>query len=219
MKTLCSVIIFGFAVISATANDVETRRAEETGKRYAQYETLAGRVYKDVLVTKIDDAGIYINHADGAARLRFEHLSPEQRQHFGITKEGATEIYEQELKAQAAYEAKVAEQQKAKRELLAKETAARIEAERLAAAKAPQVVIAPKIVSTLEIPTLPIVNGTGAGVLYGTRRYNPSRSAYYYGSGYASPGNYGYYPGPYHHYSPKHCPPTQHGSIFHFTIK
>lgn len=217
MNLLCSVIIFGFAVISVTASDVETRRAEETGKRYAEYQTMAGRVYKDVLVTKIDDAGIYLNHADGAARLRFEHLSPEQRKQFGITKEGAAAVYAQEMKAQAAHEAKVKEQQKAKRELLAKETAARIEVERVAAAKAlvEKKEIAPKIVSTVEIPTLPTVNGSGTGVLYGTRRYNSSRSTHYYNGGYRY-----YSPTYYPHYTPSsHCKPAHHGSIFHFTIK
>lgn len=227
MKKICSVIFLGFAVISSAMADVEKHRAEETGKRYKEYKTFAGRVYTDVLVTKIDDAGIYLNHADGAARLRFEHLSPDQRKHFGITEAGATEIYAQELKAQAAHEAKVEVEQKAKRELLAKETAARIEAERLAAAKAPTPApvekkeIAPKIVSTIEIPTLPTVNGSGTGVIYSTRRYNPSRSAYYYNGGYAYPGGYSYYSPTYYPHTPPsgHCKPAHRGSIFHFTIK
>lgn len=210
--------------MTATADDVETRRAEETGKRYAEYETLAGRVYKDVLITKITDAGISISHADGVARLEFDQLSPEQKKRFGITKEGAAEIYAQEMKRRAAYEAEVAELQKAQRELLAKQTAARIEAERLAAEKALQEKkeVATTVVSTVEIPTFPTIKRSETGVIYPSRRYTPSRSTYYYGGGYYThPASYGYYHGHYpSYYHPRvHCNSTHRGSIFHFTIK
>jgi hypothetical protein len=221
MKKLCSVLFFGFAVISASAEDVEKRRAEETGKKYKEYTTLEGRVYKDVTITKITDAGVSITHADGLARLRFEQLTPEQRKDFGITKEGAAAVYTEEMKAQAAYEAKVEvqqkEQQKAKDELLAKQTAALLAAEM---AVRPQQIHSSKIESTLEIPTYPVIRGSGNAVLYGTRRYTPSSTNYNYNGGYAYPAGYGYYPSYYPNYSPPgHCHPTQRNSIFHFTIK
>ncbi len=222
MKKLCSVLFFGFAVISASAKDVEKRRAEETGKKYKEYVTVSGRVYRDVTITEITDAGVSITHADGLSRLRFEQLTPEQRKDFGITKEGAAAVYTEEMKVQAAYEAKVEaqqkEQQNAKDELLAKQTAALLEAEK---AVRPQKIISSKIESTLEIPTYPVIRGSGNAVLYGTRRYTPSSTNYYYNGGYGYPAGYGYYsPTHHHHYSPtEHCPPTQRGSIFHFTIK
>jgi hypothetical protein len=225
MKKLCGLLFFGFAMISASAEDIEKRRAEETGKKYKEYTTLEGRVYKDVTITEITDAGISISHADGLARLRFEHLTPEQRKDFGITKEGAAAIYAGEMKVQAAYEAKVEahqkEQQKAKDELLLKQTVALLEAERLAAERAQRQAVATKIESTVEIPAFPVIRGSDNAVLYGNRRYSPSRTTYYSDGGYFYPGNYGYYsPAYYPHQAPSnHCTPTHRNSIFHFTIK
>lgn len=226
MKKLCGVIFLGFAVITASANDIEKRRAEETGKKYKEYTTLAGRVYKDVTITEINDAGISITHADGLARLRFEHLTPEQRKDFGITKAGAATVYAEEMKAQAAYEAQVKaealEQQKANDELFAKQTAALLEAERLAAERSQKQALATKIESTIEIPAFPVIRGSENAVLYPTQRYySPSRTAYYGSGGYVYPSSGGYYyPTYYAPYSPsKPCKPSHRGSIFHFTIK
>lgn len=230
MKTLCSLLFLGFAVISASADEIEKRRAEETGKKYKEYTTLEGRVYKDVTITAINDAGISITHADGLARLRFEHLTPEQRKDFGITKEGSTAIYTEEMKAQAAYEAKVdAElkaQQKAREELLAKQETARLEAELLAAQRAQKQALATKIESTVEIPGFPVIRGSENAVLYGNQRQSSTRTTYYYDGPYIHHGGNGYYyPSYYSPYSPtyytpnRHCHPVQRGSIFHFTIK
>lgn len=153
MKLLCTLFFLGLAVMPAGAGDagdasaVQQRRAEETGKTYQVFETRLGWTYRDVTVTKITDAGISIIHADGTARLGYERLTPEQRETFGITKEGAEAMYAKEEKAQAAYEAQIAakqkkwqeEQQKAREErqkaheaLVAKQ-AARLEAEQLLA--------------------------------------------------------------------------------------
>lgn len=233
MKKLCGIIFLGFSVITASANDIEKRRAEETGKKYKEYTTLAGRVYKDVTITEINDAGISITHADGLARLRFEHLTPEQRKDFGITKAGAAMVYAEEMKAQTDYEAKVQaeakEQQKANDELFAKQTAALLEAERLAAERAQKQALATKIESTVEIPAFPVIRGSENAVLYPTQRYSPSRTTYYGSGGYVYPssgGGYyyqpagGYYYPTYSPYTPsKPCKPVHRGSIFHFTIK
>jgi hypothetical protein len=226
MKILLRLYLIGFAVVSATAADIETNRAEETGKKYEQFETLAGRVYQDVQITRISDAGISITHADGAARLRFEDLSPEQRKQFGITKEDAAAIYAREMKAAAAYEAKVEEQQKAKRELLAKQNEARLEAARLAAltAQIPKKVTASNIQSTVEIPSFPTINGANNRVLYGSPYQSRTRITNYdgggYYGGYVYPSSYGYYPSHYSNHYPSRtdCKPTQR-SMFHFTIR
>jgi hypothetical protein len=221
MKKLCSILLFGFTMISASAEDVAKRRAEETGKKYKEFETVSGQVYRDVTITEITDAGVSITHADGLSRLRFEHLKPEHRKAFGITQDGGAAIYAEEMKAQAAYEAKVEaqlkEQQKAKDELLAKQMAALLEAEKTVK---PQKIVTSNIESNVEIPTYPIIRGTDNAVLYGTRRYTPSNTTYYQNGGYVYPGGYGYYPSYQPQYYPHgHCPPAQRGSIFHFTIK
>jgi hypothetical protein len=225
----CCLVLLGFALTSASFADVEKHRAEETGKFYKEFETVAGRVYREVRITNIDDAGISITHADGLARLRFEHLKPEHRNHFGISKEGSAAVYAKENSEQAAFEAKVKaqaeEQEKAKREFIAKQTAAMHEAQLLAAEIAQRQqkqIAATQIESSLEIPAFPTIKGSDSGVFYGSRRYSPTRSTYYYGGGgYVYPSSYGYHPGHYHSYNPHgtRCAPTQRGSIFHFTIK
>lgn len=220
MINLRSLIFSGFALIAVASADVETRRAEEVGKRYEQYVTSAGKVYRDVSISKITDAGVSIIHAEGVARLGFEELSAEQRKDFGITKEGAAEIDAKEMEFTAAYKAKVEEQQKAKREKDAKYMAALVEVERLAAEKAlrERNQFATTIESTLEIPAFPTIKGLNNGVFYGTGRHTPYRNSYYGGYGYPA----------YHGYSPRfhrnyystggRCSSSQR-SIFHFTIK
>ncbi|MFN4873284.1 MAG: hypothetical protein ACK5JP_05705 [Akkermansiaceae bacterium] len=237
MKKVCGLFFFGFAVMSASADDIEKRRAEETGKKFKEYQTVSGQVYRDVTITKITDAVISITHADGLARLRFEHLKPDQRKEFGITQEGAEAIYTMEMKAKTAYEvevlAKQREQQKANEELLATQTIALLEAERLAAIRVQKQQVATKIESTMEIPVFPNIRGSNNSVLYPTQRYSPSQKAIYCGSGgyvyptsyggyYYSHGNGGYYnPGHHHHYSPTRpsCPTNQRNSIFSIRIK
>lgn len=237
MKKVCGLLFFGFVVISASADDIEKRRAEETGKKFKEYQTVSGQVYRDVRITKITDAGISITHADGLARLRFEHLKPDQRKEFGITQEGAEAIYTKEMKAKAAYEvevlAKQREQQKTNEELLAKQTIALLAAERLVAERAQNQQAATKIESALKIPDFPHIRGSNNSVLYPTQRSSPTQKAIYYGGGgyvypssyggyYYSPGNGSYYnPGHHHHYSPRRpsCPTNQRNSIFSITIK
>jgi|688.fasta_scaffold08014_10 hypothetical protein len=237
MKKVFGLFFFGFAVISASADDIEKRRAEKTGKKFKEYHTVSGQVYRNVTITKITDAGISITHADGLARLRFEHLKPDQRKEFGITQEGAEAIYSREMKAKAAYEvevlAKQREQQKAHEELLAKKTLALLEAERLAATRDQKQQVATKIESTLEIPILPNIRGSNNSVLYPTQRYSPSQKAIYYSNGgYVYPGSYGgyyYSPGSGHYYNPGHhhhdspvrpsCPTNQRNSVFSIRIK
>jgi hypothetical protein len=221
MKNFYCLIFFGIGLVSATAADVETRRAEELGKRYEQYQSTSGIVYRDVRITKITDAGVSIIHAEGVARLGFEELSPEQRTDFGITKEGATQFDAKEMDITAAYKAKVEEQQKAKRQNDAKYIAALLEAERLAAEKAlrEKNERVATIESTGEIPVFPTITGSDGG-FYQTRRHSRYRSTYQHGGGYPYPVSYGYYPRYYHNYYPARtgCN-THYGSIFHFTIK
>lgn len=221
MKRLCGMIFLGLVLVSAA--DVETRRAEEVGKTYKEYKAATGRVYQDVTITAINAGGISLTHADGTARLRFEHLTPEQREKFGITQNAAAEIYAAEQKAKAAQEAKLAEQEKAHQEWLAKQVAAKAKSDEWLAENPSGVIRHGKTVieSTLEIPTFPIIKSSQGGVLYGDPRHSPSRTTYYHG-GYVYPAAYGYHPGRYYYpYQPprSHCTPTHRNSIFHFTIK
>jgi hypothetical protein len=223
-KSVYSLILLGFSVMALNASEIEARRAAEVGKKYDRMTTATGQVYERVIVSKVSDAGISITHADGLARLRYEQLTAEQREYFGITKEGAAAVYGEEAKQKAAYEAKVAEQQKATREFIEKHEVAMAKAE---LAEAQRTQRQPVVESTLEIPTLPNVRRTQSGVLYTTNGQPGNRgSTYYvpsgyYPGGYVYPGSYGYYPAPYHNHHPQHndCRPVIRGPIINFTIK
>jgi hypothetical protein len=113
-------------------NNIEERRAESMGTKLQSFVTMNGRVYEDVKITQINDGGISFTHAAGAARLRFDDLSPEQRKYFGIAEDTAAVIYRREQEARLVYEKQV-EVREAARKKAAEEMA---EAQRLAAEKA-----------------------------------------------------------------------------------
>ncbi len=223
MKKLIGLICFGVFVLSADAGDVQKRRAEETGRTYKEYATASGRVYQNVIITSINDAGISLTHADGTARLRFEHLTPEQREKFGITQEGATAVYAAEQKAKAEHEAKLAEQEKAHQEWLAKQVSAKSKADQLLADHPSGLIQQGKTVieSTLEIPNLPPIQSSDGSVLYGNTGQNSYRGPIRSHGGYVYPAGY-YYPSRYYAPYPvpqQQCTPFYRKSIFHFTIK
>lgn len=185
MKLPCALLALGLALMPAGASEIEARRAEEIGKTHKVYETGDGRVYRDVTVTSITDAGISIRHAEGTARLGFERLSAEQREQFGITREGAAALLARERNARAAYEAHLAakqkewqeKQQQAREELLARQAAARLEAQR-----EPEAREATSIVSVLEVPRFPIIRGSDNQILYPIQSDSRPRGRTYSGS-------------------------------------
>lgn len=221
MKKFCLLLFFGIAAVSTTFADVETRRNDEIGKRYEQYQSSSGRVYRETRITKITDAGVSFIHAEGVARLGFDDLSPEQRTDFGITKEGAARFNAQEMKFTESYVAKAEEQQKAKRLIYAKFMAGLLEARRLATWK--ELKEKNEMVATIEssgeIPSFPSVSHSDGG-FYETRRHSHYRSRYQNRGNYAYPASYGYYPRYYRsHYPIRTGCHSHYGSIFHFTIK
>lgn len=223
-RVFCGLILLILPALTLNASEIEERRAAEVGKKYDRWVTATGKVYDSVIVSNVSDAGISITHADGLARLRYEQLTNQQREHFGITKEGSAAIYIQEAKSQAAYEAKVSEQEKTKLEFLEKHKIALAKAEQAATQRAQQ---QPIVQSTLEIPVFSNVRRTQSGVLYSTNGHPASRgSTYYipsgyYPGGYVYPYNHGYYPSPYQSHYPQHnrCHTVNRAPIINFTIK
>ena len=174
---------------SQQSESIEERRAEAMGKRLDQFVTMAGRVYRDVKITKISDGGISFFHEDGAARLRFGDLTPEQRRYFGIEVEDAAAVYAWERKARAAYEKEVEEREKIRSELAAKEAAERAKAQRLAYEKAEKArEIAAAALPAETIPTHPTIKRVDSGHRYSSR-YS-SYSSYYPGHTYYQPVRY-----------------------------
>lgn len=240
MKLLSALLCLGLAAFPASAShasDVDTRRAEEAGKTYKVFKTRLGWTYRDVTVTKITDAGISIIHSDGTARLGYERLTPEQREAFGVTRDGEKAVHAEEYQNKAAHEAEIvarqkkwqAEQvarQKAYEERVAQQAAARMEAERseaLAALEQPQ--NDTSIVSVLEVPHFPIIRGYDNQVFrpmqgytrsYRTRHYGSNRTTIYtggYGGTYGTPVRYsnGCYPS-YHSRGGSYRPSHHRGS-------
>lgn len=229
MNSLSTLSLFflSLAVMPLSASNVEQKRAEEVGKTYKVFGANNAQVYHDVTVTKITDAGITIMHSDGLARLRYDHLSAEQREKFGITREDAEAIYAKEEKARAAYEALVAakererevarqkaeqERQQAREAMLAKQ-AALLEVDQLLAEhsaaehlEAPQAQAQAEatntasIVSTVELPHFPIIRGYDKEIFRPMQGYTRSYRSRHYGSGTAYPVYYG---GSYGY--PSHC--------------
>ena len=195
--------------------NIEERRAEAMGKRLECFETMAGRVYQDVRITKISDAGISFSHADGAVRLRFADLSPEQRRYFGISREDAATIYARELKARENYERKVEEKENARRELAEKEAAERAELERLAMEKAEQKqTAAAEIESTETIPLYPTIKRVDS-IRRSSSRHSSYRS-YYGGFRYSYPVRFNCRP-TYRHRG-RGCRPV-FGTGIHFSVR
>lgn len=135
MKIPLSVLLAGFCVSMAVA-DVETRRAQALGKPMETFRTMEGRNYRDVLITKIDGGGVSFKHADGAARLRFDELSPGQRKVFGLDEETAAEVYRKEAVRRAEYETLVEKRSEERRVRAEKKAAEREEARQNAMAAA-----------------------------------------------------------------------------------
>lgn len=194
---------------------VEERRAEAMGQRLERFETMAGRVYRDVWITKITEAGISFSHAAGAARLRFEDLSPEQRRYFGINRKDAAEVYAREMKARLAYEKQVEEKEKTRREQAAKEAAKRAELERLAMEKAEKNRAASASEPAETIPLYPTIKRVDSGGRRYSSRYS-SYGSYYGGYGYRYPVRYNYRPA--FRYGGGRCLPIYRSGV-HFTIR
>lgn len=181
MKTSRFVLLAGLG-LSVAFGDVETRRAEALGKPMETFRTLEGRIYQDVVITKINSGGVSFKHSDGAARLRFDDLSPAQRKYFGIDERTAAKVYRKEAERRAAYELlveKLATERRiaAEERAVAREKARQIAMEAAAAAKSEKVADQPAVTIPLY-PTIQRVN-TRPHRSRSYREYSPYYGGYY----------------------------------------
>jgi len=86
------------------ANVLDQRRAALSGKSFNEFQTADGKTYKNGMVTKIDDGGVSLRHADGTARLRFQDLNSEEHAYFGLDGELAAAAHQKESTNRVAYE-------------------------------------------------------------------------------------------------------------------
>ena len=181
MKPVGLLLVAGLC-LPLFAEDVESRRAEALGSFMKTFRTLEGKTYSEVVITRVNDGGVSFNHADGAVRLRFSDLSPDQQKYFGITKEAAARTYEKENARQAAYEIAVAERNEKFRAAAEKKAAEFEELRRLEPIAAAEVDSSEKSVGTIPpYPTLQRVDTR-------PRRFRTYGS---YGRFYGSPVYYG----------------------------
>lgn len=201
MKIPGTVLLAGFCVSMAVA-DVETRRAEALGKPMETFRTMEGRTYRDVVFTKIDGGGVSFKHADGAARLRFDELSPGQRKYFGLDEKTAAEVYRKEAERRAAYEKLVEIRTEERRVRAEKEATEREEARQNAMAAAAEEFAKAVVEPTATIPPYPTIKRVDTRVRR-SRSYGSSYSPFY-------GGYYGY--SPYSSYRPSHYSGWHSGS-------
>lgn len=83
---------------------VERQRQRLLGLTYPELTVATGRIYQDVAVAAIDDAGVLIRHRDGSARLTYGVLTDEQRAQFAMCGEAAGVAEKREREMAAAYE-------------------------------------------------------------------------------------------------------------------
>ncbi len=80
------------------------QRAHAQGMKFASLESRNGRVFEQVLVTSVDDAGVSIRHQDGSTRLRYGDLTDEQRLFFVMDEASALAAEDTERRNSLAYE-------------------------------------------------------------------------------------------------------------------
>lgn len=96
---------------SAARNDViKERRSRAVGQELGQIVVRDGRSFEQVRIVSVDDAGVSIRHAHGAATLRYSELTSGQQEHFGLIEELATAAEERERQEIAAFEQHIADE-------------------------------------------------------------------------------------------------------------
>lgn len=203
MKIPHFILLVGFG-LSMAAADVETRRAEALGKPMETFRTMEGRIYQDVVITRINAGGVSFKHADGAARLRFDELSPGQRKYFGLDEETAAEVYRKEAERREAYEKLVAKRTEERLLRAENETAERQEAKQIAMAAAAAQIAKSADEPTATIPLRPTIQRVDIRVRR-SRSYGSSYSPFY-------GGYYGY--SPYSSYRPSYRGGFRSGSYY-----
>ncbi|MEP4078961.1 hypothetical protein [Haloferula sp.] len=79
------------------------RREASIGLELESLAGLNGRVYKDVEITSVTEAGLIINHSSGIARLVASDLTTEQQVEFGIDSEASRNAVAIESQKASAY--------------------------------------------------------------------------------------------------------------------
>lgn len=91
-------------LVAARAGWLRERREAAVGRSFAEFRGAGGRVYREVVITRVTEIGIEFRHATGVARLAAAELSGDQRDAFGLESESALAALADEREAAEAYE-------------------------------------------------------------------------------------------------------------------
>lgn len=83
---------------------IQNQRMNALGRKFGSFALKDGRTFRNVSITGVDDGGVAIRHEHGAARLRYEELSPEQCVLFGLEEESSRLAIIRETQESLAYE-------------------------------------------------------------------------------------------------------------------
>jgi hypothetical protein len=116
---------------SVRTEAIAQQRSRATGQRFPEFVSASGKKYLDASIASVSDAGVVVRHRNGAARLLYADLTPDQREMFALDASCSHAAERLERQRAAALEAEL------DRQLLAAEEKRRA-AEVLAVARQPQ---------------------------------------------------------------------------------
>lgn len=82
---------------------VRAAREAAVGRSFASFQGAGGRLYQDVVITRVTDIGIEFRHATGIARVAASDLTAQQRDGFGLEAEASGEALADEREVARAY--------------------------------------------------------------------------------------------------------------------
>ncbi len=88
---------------------LRARRAAAVGRSFATLEGARGRIFEEVVITRVTDVGIEFRHATGSARLAAVELTSDQQGLFGVDPGMAGEALHEEQAIARAYDSWVDE--------------------------------------------------------------------------------------------------------------
>ncbi|MBC7980075.1 MAG: hypothetical protein H7Y36_05885 [Armatimonadetes bacterium] len=80
------------------------RRSNLLGKTHESFTLGNNKTYTNAVISKIDDGGVSLRHADGTARFRFNDLNADEQTWFGLDGELALIAHQSEGESRVAYE-------------------------------------------------------------------------------------------------------------------
>lgn len=92
---------------TARHHEIQNRRVRAVGREWDEIAVRDGRTFEQVRIVAVEDSGVSIRHAHGAATLRYSELTDAQQEEFGMVEELANAAEERERAETAAFEQQI----------------------------------------------------------------------------------------------------------------